>query len=266
MSSDKKSVNSVKNTLIVALGLCLVCSVVISSAAVMLKPMQTANEILDRNKNILAAAGLFDPVMHGNADVARMFEQFTPRMVDLDSGRYLTEEEMRTLGLDPQTYDQQRARNNPALSDQLSGQEDIASIRRRAKYATIYVIENAQGAYDSIVIPVSGYGLWGIMYGYLALESDGNTVRGIGFYNHQETPGLGGEISNPRWLSQWPGKRIYNDSGEISFEVVKGGGQGEHQVDALAGATLTSRGVQRMIEFWLGERGFGVFLDNEVRS
>ncbi len=264
---SSKSVNSVQNTIKVALGLCLVCSVVISSAAVMLKPMQTANEILDRNMNILAAAGLYDSALHGRDDIARMFAQFTPRMVDLETGRYLSEEEMQALGLDPQTYDQQRARNNPALSDALPGSEDIASIRRRVRYATVYVIENEAGdGYETIVLPVNGYGLWGIMYGYLALEGDGNTVRGIGFYDHQETPGLGGEISNPRWLNQWPEKRIFDDSGNIAFEVVKGGGQGEHQVDGLAGATLTSRGVQRMIEFWLGARGFGPFLDNEVRS
>lgn len=263
MSSN---VNSVKNTLKVAFGLCAVCSIVISSAAVILKPMQTANEILDRNKNILIAAGLFDPNVHANADVAGMFSEFTPRMVDLDEGRYLTDEEMQTLGLDPQTYDQQTAKNDPAMSVALSGDDDIASIRRRADYATVYVIQNEQGEYQSVVIPVSGYGLWGIMYGYLALESDGNTVRGIGFYDHQETPGLGGEISNPRWQSQWPDKQIYNENNEVAFRVVKGGGQGEHEVDALSGATLTSRGVENMIEFWLGERGFAAFLRNEVQS
>ncbi|OFE11481.1 Na(+)-translocating NADH-quinone reductase subunit C [Pseudohongiella acticola] len=263
MSSN---VNSVGNTLKVAFGLCVVCSIVISSAAVILKPMQTANEILDRNKNILIAAGLFDPEVHTNADVAGMFEEFTPRMVDLDEGRYLTDEEMQTLGLDPQTFDQQSAKNDPAMSEALTGQEDVASVRRRADYATVYVIQNDQDEYETVVIPVSGYGLWGIMYGYLALESDGNTVRGIGFYDHQETPGLGGEISNPRWQEQWLGKQIYNDERDIAFRVVKGGGQGDYQVDALSGATLTSRGVENMIEFWLGERGFAPFLRNEVQS
>lgn len=262
MSSN---VNSVKNTIKVALGLCVVCSIVISSAAVMLKPMQTANQILDRNKNILTAAGLFDPQMHTNADVESMFQAFTPRMVDLNEGRYLSDEEMLRLGLSPETYDQQRARNDPQFSDALPGQEDIASIRRRVRYTTVYVIEDNQGGYESVVIPVSGYGLWGIMYGYLALEGDGNTVLGIGFYDHQETPGLGGEISNPRWLAQWPGKQIY-DGDEVAFRVVKGGGEGEYQVDGLAGATLTSRGVENTIEFWLGERGFAPFLRNEVQS
>jgi len=263
MSSN---VNSVKNTIKVALGLCVVCSIVISSAAVILKPMQTANMILDRNKNILIAAGLFDPNVNTNADVASMFEEFTPKMVHLDEGRYLTSEEMQQLGLNPQTYDQQRARNDPALSGALSGADDVAGVRRRARFATVYVIEDNRGGYESVVIPVSGYGLWGIMYGYLALESDGNTVRGLGFYDHQETPGLGGEISNPRWLAQWPGKQIYENDSDIRFRVVKGGGQGDYQVDGLAGATLTSRGVENMIAFWLGELGFAPYLRNEVRG
>lgn len=264
MSSN---VNSVKNTLKVAFGLCAVCSIVISSAAVILKPMQTANEILDRNKNILIAAGMFDPSVHTNADVAGMFSEFTPRLVDLDEGRYLTDEELQTLGLDPQTYDQQTAKNDPDMSEALTGNDDIASIRRRADFATVYVIDSEQGeGYQTVVIPVNGYGLWGIMYGYLALEGDGNTVRGIGFYDHQETPGLGGEISNPRWQQQWLGKQIYNQDMDIAFRVSKGGGQGEYEVDALAGATLTSRGVENMIEFWLGERGFAPFLRNEVQS
>jgi Na+-transporting NADH:ubiquinone oxidoreductase subunit C len=265
MSSN---VNSVANTLKVALLLCAVCSVVISGAAVLLKPLQTQNQILDKNRNILIAAGLFDPAVNTNADVQSMFQRFNARIVDLDNGRFLSEEEAQRLGLNPVTYNETAARNDPALSDALSGTDDTAKIRRRVKYATVYTIDNPDGSFESVVLPVSGYGLWGIMYGYLALEGDGNTILGIGFYDHKETPGLGGEISNPRWQAQWPGKQVYSDgnSQEVAFEVVKGGGQGANQVDALSGATLTSRGVENMIAFWLGERGFGRFINNEVKG
>ncbi|TFH72363.1 Na(+)-translocating NADH-quinone reductase subunit C [Gammaproteobacteria bacterium LSUCC0112] len=263
MSSN---VNSVANTLKIALILCAICSVVISGAAVILKPMQTANQILDRNKNILIAAGMFDPAVNSNADVASMFERFNARIVDLDNGTFLSDEDAQRLGLDPLTYSESAAKNDPALSDALGGEDDVANIRRRVKYATVYTIDNADGSFESVVLPVSGYGLWGIMYGYLALEGDGNTVQGIGFYDHKETPGLGGEISNPRWQAQWPGKQIYGADSDVAFEVVKGGGTGESQVDALSGATLTSRGVENMIAFWLGERGFGRFLNNEVKG
>ena len=265
MSSN---VNSVANTLKIALILCAICSVVISGAAVILKPMQTANQILDRNKNILIAAGLFDPAVNSNADVDALFERFNARIVDLDNGTFLSDDDAARLGLDAQTYDATAARNDPELSDALTGEDDVANIRRRVRYATVYTIDNPDGSFESVVLPVSGYGLWGIMYGYLALEGDGNTIQGIGFYDHKETPGLGGEISNPRWQAQWPGKQVYadGDSQAVAFEVVKGGGQGETQVDALSGATLTSRGVENMIAFWLGERGFGRFINNEVRG
>ncbi|MGM0633940.1 MAG: Na(+)-translocating NADH-quinone reductase subunit C [Pseudomonadota bacterium] len=265
--SSSKSVNSIGNTIKVALGLCIVCSVVISSAAVMLRPMQTANELLDRNRNILAAAGLFDPAVHSAADVPELFDQFTARMVDLETGTFLSDEEMTELGLDPQSYDMQQARNDPAVSRNLTNAEDVASIRRRANYATVFLIPAEQGeGYETVVLPVSGYGLWGIMYGYLALEGDGDTVRGIGFNEHQETPGLGGEIDNPRWLAQWPDKEIYGEDGNVQFEVVKGGASSEHEVDALSGATLTSRGVENLIHFWMGDLGFGPFLENEIRG
>jgi Na+-transporting NADH:ubiquinone oxidoreductase subunit C len=263
MSSN---VNSVANTIKIALILCAICSVVISGAAVILKPMQTANQILDRNKNILIAAGMYDPVVNTNADVSAMFQRFNARIVDLDTGTYLSDEDLQRLGLDPLTYTENAARNDPDLSDALSGEEDVANIRRRVRYATVYTIDSADGGYESVVLPVSGYGLWGIMYGYLALEGDGNTVKGIGFYDHKETPGLGGEISNPRWQAQWPGKQIYGSEQDVAFQVVKGGGESNNQVDALAGATLTSRGVENMIMFWLGESGFGRFINNEVKG
>lgn len=264
--SSSKSVNSIGNTIKIALGLCIVCSVVISSAAVMLRPMQAANQLLDRNRNILATAGLFDPAVHSAADVPELFEQFTVRMVDLRDGTFLSEEEMTELGLDPQTYDMQRAKNDPALSRDLSNAQDIASIRRRANFATVFLIPSESGdGYETAVLPVSGYGLWGIMYGYLALEGDGNTVRGIGFNEHQETPGLGGEIDNPRWLQQWPDKQIYGENNNVLLQVVKDGADNEYEVDALAGATLTSRGVENLISFWMGDLGFGPFLENEIR-
>lgn len=263
MSSN---VNSVQNVIKVALGLCVVCSIMISSAAVLLKPRQTENQLLDRNKNVLIAAGMFNPDVDTNADVAARFSEFDARIVDLQSGQYLTEEQMQSLNIDPATYDQQSAKNDPDTSINLTGDQDVASIRRRANYATVYVLQNDSGDMESIVLPVNGYGLWGIMYGFLALESDGSTVRGIGFYDHQETPGLGGEISNPDWQSQWVGKEIYDDSGDVQFQVVKGGGSGENQIDALSGATLTSRGVENMVQFWLGENGFGPFLENEIQG
>lgn len=254
------SKDSVGGTLKVAFALCVVCSIFISSAAVILKPMQVANKTLDRNKNILAAAGMFDPALNTNDDVDNLFAEFSPRIVDLETGDFVTEAQLADLGIDPATYDQRAVFTDPQFSEALDASEDIAGLKRRVRYATVYLVEGEGGELQDIVLPVSGYGLWGTMYGYLALEGDGNTVKGIGFYDQKETPGLGGEITNPRWKNLWPGKEIYDDNGDVALTIVKGSGQGIHEVDGLAGASLTSRGVDNLIEYWLGPLGFGPFL------
>jgi len=256
------SKDSVGGTLKVALLLCVVCSIFISSAAVILRPLQEANKLLDRNKNILAAAGMYDPAVTPEEEVTDLFAQFTPRIVDLDAGEFLDETQLSALGIDPATYDQRAVLNESEYSDALSGEDDIASLKRRVRYATVYIVRDTSDEIQDIVLPISGYGLWGTMYGYLALEGDGNTVRGIGYYDQKETPGLGGEVTNPRWKAQWPGKEVYDADGDVALSVVKGGSQGVHQVDGLSGASLTSRGVDNMIEFWMGPMGFGPFLKN----
>lgn len=253
MSSKKESV---ARTLTVALLVCLVCSVVVSAAAVALKPVQTTNKLQDKQRNILQIAGLFEP----GVSVQEQFQQITPRLVDLRTGEFSDAQ-------DPLTFDQQKASKDPAMSEQLSGEQDIASIRRRADYSTVYVVENPDGSIKTLILPIHGYGLWSTLYGFLALESDLKTVVGMGFYQHAETPGLGGEVDNPNWKAQWPGKVVFDEAGAPALSVVKGGvdpsnPNAEHQVDALAGATLTSRGVENLVRFWLGEDGFGPFLEH----
>jgi Na+-transporting NADH:ubiquinone oxidoreductase subunit C len=255
------SKDSVASTIKVALLLCLVCSIFISSAAVILRPLQESNKILDRNKNILIAAGMFDPGLNSNAEVDQLFNQFTPRVVDLDAGEILSENRLAALGIDPATYDERAVFNDPNFSDALPSGDDIAGLKRRVRYATVYLVEGADGGIQDIVLPVSGYGLWGTMYGYLALAGDGNTVKGLGFYDQKETPGLGGEVNNPRWKAQWPGKQVYDANGNVALSVVKGSGEGPYEIDGLAGASLTSNGVDNLIEFWMGPMGFGPFLD-----
>ena len=111
-----------------------------------------------------------------------------------------------------------------------------------------------------VVLPIHGYGLWSTLYGFVSLEGDANTIEGLGFYDHAETPGLGGEITNPAWVKTWQGKEVYGEDGNVQFEVVKGGAKGEHEVDALSGATLTSNGVEYLVQFWMGENGYGPLL------
>jgi Na+-transporting NADH:ubiquinone oxidoreductase subunit C len=247
--------DSIKKTLIVAFSLCIVCSVIVSTAAVMLKPAQEVNKTLDRKRNILAAAGMLEE----GTSVEEQFSQITTRVVDLRTGEY-------TDAVEPGQYDQRKAAKDPALSEALPSEEDLAKISRREHFATVYLVQDTQGEIDKIILPIHGYGLWSTLYGFIALESDANTVAGIGFYEHGETPGLGGEVDNPRWKAFWPGKKVYRD-GEVAIGLIKGSvdpasAKADWQVDGLAGATLTARGVTNLVQFWLGENGFEPFLNN----
>lgn len=250
---------STRKTLLVAFCLCVACSIVVSSTAVILKPRQDENRLLDRNKNILSAAGMFDADVDGNDVVAERFAEFTTRVIDLQTGEWLDEAALAELGIDVASYDQRAVINDPRYSAPVPAYEDIANIKRRVNYPLVYIREE-NGTIDTIVLPVNGYGLWGIMYGFLALEGDANTVRGLAFYELKETPGLGAEVRNPRWTALWPGKRVYDESGDVGLRVVKGAGSGNYQIDGLSGATLTSRGVDNLIQYWLGDSGYGPVL------
>ena len=243
-------------TLLVALVLCLVCSVLVSGAALILRPLQLENSQVDRQRAVLAVAGLWEPGMSTN-DVRRIFaERVSPRLVDLRTGQFSED-------FDPLSFEQTRAARDPELSRALTEEEDIASIRRREHYAVVYRIEQG-GQLQRLVLPVRGYGLWSTLHGFLALEPDLDTVAGIGFYQHAETPGLGGEVDNPNWQAKWVGKKVYAD-GQPALRIIKGtvdarSPDAEHQVDAIAGATLTGKGVTNLVRFWLGEEGIAPFL------
>ena len=239
----------------VAVVLCLVCSIAVSAMAIGLRPLQEANKRLEIRRNILQVAGLMRP----GASIDELFEQIEARVVDLRTGKF-------SDAVDPTVYDQRAAERDPAMSDPIPPDEDIAVIRRKAHYATVYLVKDGEGGVGAVIIPVHGYGLWSTLYGFMAVKPDGRQVVGLQFYQHAETPGLGGEVDNPDWRAKWPGKLLSDENGELLIEVVKGaadtGPDGVHEVDGLAGATLTSRGVSNLVRFWAGESGFGPFLRN----
>ncbi len=262
-----QSNETIRKTLIVAILLSLVFSIVVSTAAVSLRPAQERNEALNLRSNMLAAAGLLSPGA-GEEEIQSLFDQFEVMLVEMGTGQIVGPEAVGVENLED--YDQNRARRNPDLSRALDN--DPAGINRLVNYARAYVLRDGDSI-ERVVVPVYGYGLWSTMYGFLALEGDANTVAGLGFYEHAETPGLGGEIDNPRWIAQWPGKKIYDEDGnfqEPKIRLIQGGVSSdaddiEHKVDGLSGATLTARGVERTINFWLGERAFAPFLE-KVRA
>lgn len=255
-----QSRDSIQNILLIAVSVCLVCSILVSGAAVALKPAQVANEELNRKQNVLVAAGLLEQGRAQDAagrGIEEIFADFEIRVVDLRTGEYAD-------GVDASAFDQIRSARDPDQSRALSADEDIATLKRLEQYGVVYLKRDAAGAVETAVIPIRGYGLWGTLFGFLALDGDFETVEGIGFYQHKETPGLGGEVENPAWQALWPGKTVYAD-GAPAIELVKSLAPADdparmHQVDALSGATMTSRGVENLVNFWVGALGYGPYL------
>ncbi|MDP2901595.1 MAG: Na(+)-translocating NADH-quinone reductase subunit C [Methylovulum sp.] len=266
--------DSLEKTIAIAVSLCLVCAVLVSFAAVALKPLQINNKALDMKKNILDVAGLLEE----GRDIDSAFsDKIEAKIVDLETGDYVE-------SINAADYDQRKAAKDPAQSIAIPKEKDIAHIRIKAKYAKVFLVKEG-GAVKSIILPVNGYGLWSTLYGFLSLDADGQTVQSINFYDQAETPGLGGEVVNPNWRALWKGKKVYAESdlpsmekgliaeadmGEPALSLIKGvvdnnkpGSQ--YQVDGLAGASLTSTGVTNLIRYWMSKEGFAPYL-SKVRT
>ena len=234
---------------------CVVCSLLVSSAAVSLKPRQERNALLDRQKNVLLAAGLVEPDQRpGREQIAQIFrERIEPVVIELASGE--------ETDIDPRTFDPEAELKDPQNSS--PAPPNPAQIQRIPARALVFKVMEG-GRVTGVVFPIIGKGLWSTMYGYIAVDADGNTVQGLTFYEHGETPGLGGEVDNQKWKDLWPGRKIYDEEGNVALEVVKGRAgppeEAPYQVDGLSGATITSRGVSHTLEFWFGEDGFGPYL------
>ena len=247
--------DTIKKTLIVAVSLCLVCSALISFSAVELRDLQEANKTLDKQNKILSAAGL----LKEGSDVSELFKSIDSKIVNLKTGKF-------DFDINVLDYDEGSFSRNPETSIELSSDKDIALLKRRENFQTVYLhYENED--LNAIILPVRGYGLWGTMKGYLALRPDFKTIIGLEFFDHKETPGLGGEIDNPKWKAIWKGKEVFSNSGEVVISVIKGSvdkssNQSKYQVDGLSGATITSNGVTNLLSFWLGDMGYGPLIEN----
>jgi len=203
--------DSIGNVLFVAIGVSLVCSVLVASAAVILKPRQLLNEEEFRQRIILDVAGMYEP----GANIAELYSSIEETSTELASG----------------------------------------------EAAPVYLVMDGNRI-EQVILPVEGAGLWATMYGFLAVEADGNTVRGLQFYEHGETPGLGDGVDKPVWQGLWQGKKLYDADGNIQIEVIKGRAprDSEYQIDGLAGATLTGRGVSVFVRHWISDAGYGPYL------
>ena len=251
-----------------SVAVCLVCAVVVSLSAVGLKDRQDDNKRIDRQKKVLVVAGLLEEGAEATpSEISSLFQKrIKAVMVDLKTGTVDAEATKAVAD-----YDQIKASKDPALSTAVD--KNRAGVPRVPKHAVVFLVSNkdlAEGSEiaepDQYILPVEGKGLWSTLYGYVSLGRDLNEIKGLTFYQHAETPGLGGEVDNPGWKAKWPGRKAYSPDGKIAIKVKKGtaGSPAEdpHQVDGLSGATITSNGVTYLLKFWLGENGFGPYLKN----
>jgi Na+-transporting NADH:ubiquinone oxidoreductase subunit C len=251
VSAKKESLGK---TFGIVVAVCLVCSIVVSGAAVGLRSLQQTNAALDKKSNILNAAGLYDMGMSNSEIESTYSERVESRFVNLDSGQFVEAPKP--------DYDMYKAAKETEYSTKVTNSN--VGFQRRPDVASVYLVRDAQGEVSRIILPVHGSGLWDLMYGFLALDADGKTVRELIYYQQKETPGLGGEVQNPSWQEKWDGKEIY-ENGEVAIRVVKNANPSNpHTIDALSGATLTSNGVENTIRYWVGEQGFGQFLKNQA--
>jgi Na+-transporting NADH:ubiquinone oxidoreductase subunit C len=249
---------SARYVVLFAAAVCAVCSVFVASSAVLLKERQEANKALDLQKKVLVVAGLMAPDEKLDRDeiMRRFAKGVEPHIIDLATGTAVE-------GVDPATFDQREAASDPATSK--PAPPNRAKVLRVPNNGLIYHVVS-DGRLDAIILPIEGKGLWSTLYGFLALNPDGRTIEGITFYQHGETPGLGGEVDNPRWKELWRGRKAFDEDWQPAIVVTKGQAGGPdvdpYRVDGLSGATITSRGVSSLLAFWLGDDGFGPYLKN----
>ena len=250
--------DSTSYTLGFAAAVCVVCALVVSVAAVGLSERQEANARLYRQKNVLLAAGLVRPGDDPSAaEILKIFAaSIETRLIDLKTGAPVPPGR-----IDPATYDQRRARTDPTLSR--AAVANNAGIARLPLVGTVYYVMDG-GKVAQVVLPIEGAGMCGTLYGFIAMDRDGNTVRGLTFYEQKETPGLGSEISNPKWQALWRGRKAFDADFSPKLTVIKGtAGPPEkdpHRIDGLSGATITSNAVSKLVAFWFSDSGYGPYL------
>ncbi len=222
-----------------AIGVCVVISAALALTANSLKPIQDEAAEFDRQKNVMMAAGLVA------ADDKRTVEELKKLYVD----------RVKEVVVNTKTGEVLAGKSSKDAA-QLNKEADAADKADKTAASRFRVVATTLGdggKLESVVLPISGKGLWSTIYGYLALEGNLDTVRGVTFYKHGETPGLGGECENPMWCAQWKGKSIRDAGKLVGIKVKKGkvdpsiAEEKAHKVDGLSGATITSDGISRFV-------------------
>lgn len=249
----------IKAVLVVVL-VALLTSSLVSATVVFLRPIQLNNQLLDRSRNIMQLTGLMPAgAAHSDEEILALFKGLDARIVDIDAAVFDT-------SIEPYGFNKRRAARDPQFSVAIPSGFDRAGLGQRSVFAPAYLVWQ-DDEFERIILPVRGNGMWSALYGYIALESDLNTIAEATFYEQNETPGLGDQITRPDWLAQWRGRRIYDERGEIHFAVAVGkvdpaSLSAAYEVDALTGATVTADAVTELIHYWFGPHGYQPFLAN----
>lgn len=271
--------DSISNTFQVAGALCIICSLLVSITAVGLRETQKNNVVLDKKKNILLVSGFsaeevakMDPAQIESyfAEDGDEIIQIEDTVIDLTTGETAAEGELeqalvKAKAEDMATFDQEKI----SKAEELSIDLDVNKIglKSHEKFSHVYIVRNKKkGMITRYVFPVKGKGLWSTLFGYLAVDAAFQKIEGLTFYSHAETPGLGGEVDNPKWKKLWEGRLIYSADGSLADKyVVKGSVPSDNRnaVDGLSGATITSVGVSNLVKYWLSDEGFGKYMENE---
>ena len=203
-------------------------------AASALRERQQFNEEVNVKRNILMAVGVLD----------------RDREMELDEIDAMYQESVQSFAVDADGTIVEGV-SGESLDLEVVLQDPDTSLHRYP----VFVATDAGGS-TVYAIPVFGKGLWSTLYGYLALEADLETVRGMTFYAHGETPGLGAEIEQAWFQDNFVGKKIYDAGALRTIQVVKGTvenriqdpGERDYFVDGISGATITGRGVSNLLE------------------
>ncbi len=220
---------------IYASAMVIIVAAVLSAVATILKPYQDLNIEMARKLDILRSIEKAEMVAAAENRVAYIDEEWERYIVDSYVINHLGEIQENIDAFEVRVREENR---KPVEERNLP----------------IFVGRDEENEY--FIIPVYGRGLWGPVFGYVALENDYNTIFGVIFDHEGETPGLGAEISMPAFENQFKGKRLFDEDGEfVSIRVVKPGGGvplNEHRVDGVSGGTITGNGVDAMLRDTLG--------------
>ena len=239
------NVDTAPRTLLVAGVVTLFCSAMVSLAVHFLRPLQVGLQSLERNRAILEAADLLPPGDVSNRDVVSRFLDLDAQVIDLDTDWFAD-------GIDAHAYDHWRLHDEVPAAEADPGTDD------GKRYVPVYLVRKA-GTLEKIVLPVDGSGMWSTIYGYVALGEDLNTITGVTFHRHGETPGVGDRIQDQAWLATWHGKRIQDEDGATRFRVTRDA-TGPYEVDLISGASVTTEATGELVSTWLGDEGYGPFL------